>query len=90
MDNLEIKGLTAEEVKERIQKGLVNFDNKKKKKTIIQIIRNNFFTYFNFLHIALGSDVFIASIFNHQMLNGLTNCLFMGVIIINSIIITPC
>lgn len=86
MDNLEIKGLTAEEVKERIQKGLVNFDNSPKTKTIIQIIRNNFFTYFNFLNIALGSAVFIASILNNQMLNGLKNCLFMGVIIINSII----
>lgn len=79
-------GLTQEEVSERIQSGLVNFDNQPKTKTIKQIVFSNFFTYFNFLNIALGAAVFLSALLNHQLLNGLKNCLFMGVIIINSII----
>lgn len=81
-----LKGLTTSEVKERIEKGLVNFDNSPKTKTIKQIIFSNFFTYFNFLNIALGSAVFLSALLNHQLLHGLKNCLFMGVILINSII----
>lgn len=80
------KGLTIEQVKERFEDGLVNFDDQPKTKTIPQIIHDNFFTYFNFLNIMLGLAVFIASLLNGQMLQGLKNCLFMGVIIINSII----
>jgi len=79
-------GLTSEEVSLRFEEGLVNFDNSPKTKTIKQIIASNFFTYFNFLNISLGAAVFISSFVNHQLLNGLKNCLFMGVIIINSII----
>ena len=79
-------GLTSEMVQERINEGLVNYDNQPKTKTIKQIIISNFFTYFNFLNIALGAAVFLSAVLNHQLLNGLKNCLFMGVIIINSII----
>jgi len=79
-------GLTSELVSERLKEGSVNFDNSPKTKTIKQIILSNFFTYFNFLNIALGTAVFLAALLNHQFLNGLKNCLFMGVIIINSII----
>ena len=80
------KGLSEEQVKTRIENNLVNFDNQPKTKTIKQIIKDNFFTYFNFLNLALGIAVFIAGILNGDMLNSLKNCLFMGVIIINSII----
>lgn len=79
-------GLTSEQVKERIKNNLVNFDDQPKTKTIKQIVHDNFFTYFNFLNTVLGLAIFIASLINGQMLNGLKNCLFMGVIIINSII----
>lgn len=79
-------GLTKEMVLQRTQEGLVNFDNSPKTKSIKQIIVSNFFTYFNFLNILLGASVLFASILNHQLLNGFKNCLFMGVIIINSII----
>jgi cation-transporting P-type ATPase E len=79
-------GLTSEQVKVRILDGLVNFDDQPKTKSIKQIIHDNFFTYFNFLNTVLGLAIFIASLINGQMLNGLKNCLFMGVIIINSII----
>lgn len=80
------KGLTKEQVAQRFSEGLVNFDDQPKTKTIKKIIASNFFTYFNFLNIALGSAVFIAGVLNGQLFQGLKNCLFMGVIIINSII----
>lgn len=80
------EGLTNEQVEKRIAENLVNFDNQPKTKTIKEIIRSNFLNYFNFLNIALGSAVFIAGLINGQFLQGLKNCLFMGVIIINSII----
>ena len=80
------KGLSEEQVKTRIENNLVNFDNQPKTKTIKQIIKDNFFTYFNFLNLALGIAIFIAGILNGDMLNSLKNCLFMGVIVINSII----
>ncbi len=79
-------GLTKEQVDLRISEGLVNYDDQPKTKTIKQIVKDNFFTYFNFLNIALGAAVFLAGLLNGQLLQGLKNCLFMGVIIINSII----
>ena len=87
MKDVDIKnGLSEKDVKERIQKGLYNYNDGPKTKTIKQIIKDNVFTYFNYLNLALGLAVFIASAINGNMLNGLKNCLFMGVIIVNSII----
>ena len=87
MKGIDIKnGLSEKDVKERIQKGLYNYNDGPKTKTIKQIIKDNVFTYFNYLNLALGLAVFIASAINGNMLNGLKNCLFMGVIIVNSII----
>ena len=80
------KGLTREEVENRFRAGLNNYNDAPKTKTIKQIIRDNFFTYFNFLNLALGLAIFIASAINGNILNGLKNCLFMGIIIVNSII----
>ena len=87
MKDVDIKnGLSEKDVKERIQKGLYNYNDGPKTKTVKQIIKDNVFTYFNYLNLALGLAVFIASAINGNMLNGLKNCLFMGVIIVNSII----
>ncbi|MCI8467004.1 MAG: HAD-IC family P-type ATPase [Bacilli bacterium] len=79
-------GLSKEQVLERMADGLVNFDDQPKTKSIKQIIASNFFTYFNFLNICLGVAVFSASLFSGQLFQGIKNCLFMGVIIVNSII----
>ena len=81
-----IKGLTNNEVNERVQKGLVNFNDAPKTKTIKEIIRDNVFTYFNFLNLVLGLAIFIAGTISGDVIKGLKNCLFMGVIIVNSII----
>ena len=79
-------GLSLEQVELRKQEGLVNYDDSPKTKSIKQIIVSNFCTYFNFLNIALGAAVFISGLLNGQLFQGLKNCLFMGVIIVNSII----
>ena len=87
MDDIDInKGLSSKEVEDRVNKGLNNYNDEPKTKTIKQIIKDNVFTYFNYLNLALGIAVFIASSLNGNILNGLKNCLFMGVIIANSII----
>lgn len=79
-------GLTKEQIASRVQEKLNNYDDQPKTKSIKQIIASNFFTYFNFLNICLGAAVFGASVISGQLFQGLKNCLFMGVIIINSII----
>lgn len=82
----DIKGLTNIEVKERIDKNLVNYIDEPKTKTIKEIVRSNVFTYFNFLNILLGSLVIISGIISGKLLYSLKNCLFVGVIFTNTII----
>ncbi len=79
-------GLTKNELDERIENNLVNFDNQPKTKTIKQIILSNLFTYFNFLNTVLGFSIIIVGILQGQLLYSIKNCLFMGVIICNTII----
>lgn len=79
-------GLTKSEVQKRIANNQVNYDTLPKTKTIKEIIKTNFFTYFNMLNIALGACVFLAGLFNNALYEGIKNCLFMGVIFTNSII----
>ena len=81
-----ITGLTNKEVNERIKKGLVNYNDTPKTKSIGQIIKDNCFTYFNYLNLVLGLSVFLASLLNNNIFHGLKNCLFMGVILTNTII----
>ena len=81
-------GLTEKEVNERISKNLVNYNNQPVTKTIKEIILSNLFTYFNFLNIFLGAAVILAGIFSGRLFYSLKNCLFMGVIICNTIIST--
>lgn len=80
------EGLTYEQVTERYNNNLVNYDNQPPTKTIKEIIKSNFFTYFNFLNLFLGLSIIISGIWSGQFLYSLKNCLFMGVIIANSII----
>ena len=79
-------GLTKREVQKRIENNQINYDILPKTKTIKQIIKSNFFTYFNMLNIALGACVFLAGLLNNALYEGLKNCLFMGVIFTNSVI----
>ena len=80
------KGLTKEQVSDRHTHNLVNYDNQPPTKTVKQIIKDNFFTYFNFLNLVLGLSIIISGIWSGRVLYSLKNCLFMGVIIANSIV----
>ena len=86
MKENEYEGLTTKEVESRIAKQLVNYDDTPKTKSVKQIIKDNFLNYFNFLNLALGLAVFISGALNGNAMDALKNCLFMGVIIVNSII----
>jgi len=88
MNKEKISGLSEAEVNDRINKNLVNYDDTPKTKSVGKIIKDNFFNYFNFLNLALGLAVFISGYLNGDVLDALKNCLFMGVIVVNSIIST--
>ena len=80
------EGLNNQQVNERIANNLVNFNDQPPTKTVKQIIISNFFTYFNFINVVLGSAIIVAGIYGNRVFDALKNCLFMGVIICNSII----
>ena len=87
MKNVDINvGLTKKDVEDRISRGLNNYNDGPKTKTVKQIIKDNVLTYFNYLNLALGIAVFLAGAIKGNVFYGLKNCLFMGVIIVNSII----
>ena len=81
-------GLTTRQVQERIENNLVNYNDAPPTKTIKQIIMGNFFTYFNFINLILGVAIIVAGIYGGRFFDSLKNCLFMGVIICNSVIST--
>ncbi len=74
------RGLTLEQVQNRIQQGLCNYDTSVPTKTIPRIIRDNFFTLFNFLNLFLGILVFCTGAYK--------NLLFLGVVVCNTFIST--
>lgn len=80
------EGLNSGQVNERIQNNLVNYNDQPPTKSIKEIIKSNFFTYFNFINLILGGAIIIAGIYGGEFFESLKNCTFMGVIICNSII----
>ena len=80
------EGLSIDQVNKRIDNNLVNYDDAPPTKTVKQIIKSNFFTYFNFLNLVLGIAIIGAGIYGGVFLKSLKNCLFMGVIFCNSVI----
>lgn len=79
-------GLTKDQVNYRINNNLINYNDTVPTKTIKQIVKDNFFTYFNFLNTVLGAAIIFGGIIGGVLFESLKNCLFMGVIIANSII----
>lgn len=80
------EGLNSEQVQERINNNLINYNDAPPTKSIKEIIKSNFFTYFNFLNLILGLAIIGAGIYGGKFFDSLKNCMFMGVIIFNSII----
>lgn len=73
-------GLTTNQIKERIEKNLVNYDTSVKTKSIKMIICNNLFTLFNFINLILALAICYVGSFK--------NLLFLGVVICNTLIST--
>lgn len=75
-----MNGLTNKEVKERIQKGKVNYDTTTPSKSIKQILIENTCTLFNFINIILGIAIVLVGSYK--------NLLFLGVVVCNTLIST--
>jgi cation-transporting ATPase E len=73
-----IRGLTSEEVKQRIKEGKVNHIPKTPSRTMSQIIRANLFTRFNAINFVLAAIIILAG--------SPKNAIFVGVIIVNTLI----
>lgn len=75
---VKMTGLTNEQVKERIEQGLVNANENPNTRTYKQIILENTLTFFNFLNVALLVMVLLVGSYK--------NSTFMGIIVINTVI----
>ena len=74
------KGLTLEQVKDRIKNGDYNIDSVIKTKKISEIIFSNIFTLFNILNFTIAFFIFLVGSYK--------NLLFLGVVISNILIST--
>ncbi len=72
------EGLTAEQIEKRVEEGLVNIDTSKKGKSVAGIILSNVFTFFNMIYIAIAVVLFCYGQF--------ANCMFLAVIVANTLI----
>lgn len=72
------KGLSTSEINQRIKENKVNGESKKLSKSTINIIKENIFTYFNFLNVILFIFVFTTGKYQ--------NAMFMGAVITNALI----
>ncbi len=79
-------GLTRDQVFDRLHNNLVNYNDAPPTKSVSQIVKDNFFTYFNFINLVLGGAILVTGILGGEIFESLKNCTFMGVIIFNSII----
>ena len=74
------KGLTEEQVQQRLEENLNYTDVSVPTKTIKRIVSDNFFTLFNFLNFGLALAIFLVGAYK--------NMLFIGTVIFNIIIST--
>ena len=71
-------GLTNEQVQQRIEEGKINANENPNTRSYKQIIRENVLTFFNFLNLALMIMVLLVGSYKNSM--------FMGIIVINTVI----
>ena len=81
-----MKGLTSAEVESRVEAGKVNYNTDPQTKSEKKIITSNLFTYFNILNFFLAFSIIVSSIVWGNFFEGIKNVLFLGVVIINSVI----
>ena len=72
------RGLSAAEVRERLDKGYANLPVASPTKTVRQIILSNVFTYFNFIFFVLAAALISVGSFN--------NLTFLVVVLVNTVI----
>ena len=77
-------GLSEEEVNERIAAGKINGDFNVPTKSIKHIVRSNVLTFFNLLNVVLAATVIFAGVVSGDFFSSAKNCLFMGVIFCNT------
>lgn len=78
-------GLSEKDVAERVEKGLINGDFNIPSKSIKQIFKDNCLTFFNFLNVILALFIVFVAIMEGNIAE-LKNCLFLGVILCNTVI----
>lgn len=71
-------GLSSEQINNRYNNNLVNYDTNVRSKNIMQIIVSNIFTLFNFLNVGLALAIIWVESYK--------NLMFLGVVICNTII----
>ena len=71
-------GLTNEQVQQRIEEGKINVNENPNTRSYKQIVRENVLTFFNFLNLALMIMVLLVGSYK--------NFMFMGIIVINTVI----
>lgn len=76
-----VLGLSSQEVSERIAAGKVNGEQTIKTKSVVQILRENIFTFFNFVFVVLAVVLFF---FVTKDTSGLGNFGFMILIVFNT------
>lgn len=80
------KGLTADEVQERVTSGKVNGDQNVKTKSVAQILRENIVTFFNFVFIVLAVLICFFIDSGENILAILGNFGFLILIIFNALV----
>ena len=78
MKEVTMTGLTNEQVQQRIEEGKINANENPNTRSYKQIIRENVLTFFNFLNLALMIMVLLVGSYKNSM--------FMGIILINTVI----
>ena len=78
MKEVMMTGLTNEQVQLRIEEGKINVNENPNTRSYKQIVRENVLTFFNFLNLALMIMVLLVGSYKNSM--------FMGIIVINTVI----
>ncbi len=76
VNDAEVRGLTAEEVRERVEAGRVNVNMELKTKSVRELVFENLFTLFNLINLVLAVLVIIAGSFK--------NLTFLAIVALNT------
>lgn len=80
------KGLTADEVQQRIDSGKINGDQNVKTKSVAQILRENIVTFFNFIFIVFAVLICFFIDSNEKFLTIVGNFGFLILIVFNALV----